>query len=320
MTRTKLTFAIAGAILVVALVAVFIIWGPSLRRPDLPAPHASYVRSLGESGPGRLSLPIGVAVSEAEEVFVSSSGDHRIVVFSQNGNFVRSFGGEGTGEGQLERPMHISIGPDGLLYVTEYLNDRISVFKLDGTFVRYLKAKGLDAPGGVAVDDKGTVYIANFYKHDILLLSSEGKLIGKLGRPGRVRRGELHYPTDLAFAPDGSLWVADAYNNRLQRFVNGQSTDIVGWDLGLRVFGFRVAAGVGVDRVGRVYGADFGHNKVRVFDGNGTPIETFGRPGRGAGEFDRPEDVAVYDRRIYVTDFGNNRLQEWRMEQAPRAH
>jgi DNA-binding beta-propeller fold protein YncE len=306
--------AIAAVIAVAVVVAAVLIRAPSFRRATAPPPHASFVRVLGDSGPGKLAHPIGVAASHAGEIFVSSSDDHRIVVFHPDGGFARAFGREGNGPGELERPMHISIGPDGLLYVAEYLNDRISVFNLDGTFVRHLTAQGLDAPGGVAVDKSGVVYVANFYGHDVLVLSTDGKL-AHWGRAGRVWYGELHYPTDVAVAPDDSLWVADAYNNRLQRLVDGRSTNIVGWDLGLRTFGFRVATGLGVDALGRIYGADFGHGKVRVFDARGTPLESFGRAGNGPGEFDRPEGVAVQGTHLYVTDFGNNRLQEWRLEE-----
>ena len=103
--------------------------------------------------------------------------------------------------------------------------------------------------------------------------------------------------------------MADAYNNRLQRFVGSRATDIAGWGMLGIAFGFRVATGVGIDGIGRVYGADFGHGVVRVFDGKGTPLGTFGKPGRGPGELDRPEDVAVREERIYVVDFGNDRVQ-----------
>jgi DNA-binding beta-propeller fold protein YncE len=93
----------------------------------------------------------------------------------------------------------------------------------------------------------------------------------------------------------------------------GHPTAVVGWDLGLRIFGFRVATGVAVDRLGRVYGADFGHGKVRVFDENGTPLGSFGNEGHGPGQFDRPESIGFRGDRIYVTDFGNDRLQEWKL-------
>jgi hypothetical protein len=57
---------------------------------------------------------------------------------------------------------------------------------------------------------------------------------------------------------------------------------------------------------------------VRVFDADGTPLETFGTPGRGRGQFDRPQDIAVKGTRIYVVDLGNHRVQQWRMEDADR--
>ncbi len=319
MRRPGLIAKLLGAVIFfLVLIAAFVTWGPYFRSANAPAPRARYIRTIGESGLGKLDRPIGVAVSQAGEVFVSDAGAYRVVVFSPDGQYLRAFGKEGKGPGELDRPMHLTLGPDGLLYVAEYDNDRVSVFKLDGTFVRHLATPGLDAPGGVAVDRRGTVFIPNFYGHDVLVLGSDDKLQRTLGRPGRIWHGELHYPTDVALAPDDSLWVADAYNHRLQRFVGETATDIVGWGLFGRAFGFRVATGLGIDSVGRVYGADFGHGLVRVFDSRGTPLETFGRAGRGPGEFDRPEAIAIDGRRIYVTDFGNHRLQEWRMEERSR--
>lgn len=310
--------ALVTLLLSLTLAAAYLIWSPSLRHASAPAPHAVYVRSLGEGGPGKLSQPIGVAVAPSGEIFVTSSGDHRVVVFGLDGSFRRAFGREGDGAGELRRPMHLSIGPDGMLYVAEYGNDRVSVFRQDGTFVAHLSAEGLDAPGAAVVDPSGTVYIANFYGHDVLRLSASGRALEPWGTPGRVVKGALHYPTDLAIAPDGALWVADAYNNRLQRFVNGRSTGVIGWDLGLRIFGFRVATGVAVDRAGRVFGADFGHGEVRVFDSRGTPIESFGGEGHGPGQFDRPEAIGLRGNRLYVTDYGNDRLQQWRIDVPPR--
>ena len=317
--RGGVTAKVLGAlVLLLVVVAALVTWGPYLKSASVPPPGATFVKAIGDSGPGRLDRPIGVAVSEAGDIFVADAGAHRIAVFGIEGKYERAFGREGKGPGELDRPMHLTLGPDQLLYVAEYDNDRISVFRLDGSFVRHIQAEGLDAPGGIAVDRSGNLYVANFYGHDVLVLGPDGRRLYKLGEPGRLWYGQLHYPTDAAIAPDGSLWIADAYNHRLQRFVEGKSTSIVGWGFFGRAFGFRVATGVGVDAIGRVYGADFGHGKVRVFDPGGKPLETFGREGTGLGEFDRPEDVAVHGTSIYVTDFGNHRLQEWRMEEKSR--
>lgn len=307
---------LVGLLVPAALVAI-LTWGPYLTRADAVRPRASFVRSLGESGADRerLRRPIGVAVSPEGEVFISDAEKHRIAVFDREGAFVREFGTRGNGPGELDRPMHLSFGPDGFLYVAEYLNDRVSVFRPDGAFVKHITTNTLDAPAGVVVDGGGVLHVANFYRHQVVRIAPDGSATS-WGQPGRVLPGSLHYPTDVALAPDGSIWVADAYNNRLQHFVDGGAKHVVGWGTFGKAFGFRVAVGVAVDTEGRVYGADFDHGKVRVFDGDGTPLETFGTRGRGPGELDRPQDVAVAGDRIYVVDLGNDRVQEWRIAPA----
>ena len=312
----KIVLAALGSMLALLIVAAAIITlPPFLSRKDLPAPTPTYIGPIGAegSGPGRLNQPIGIAVSPGGEVFVSDAGNQRIAVFDGDGAFLRTFGQEGSGPGELDRPMHLSIGPDSLLYVAEYLNDRISVFRLDGSFVRHIVPDVLDAPGGVAVGRDGRIYIADFYNHAIRIVDGSGRVVQTLGIPGRIRKGALHYPTDLALAPDGSLWVADAYNHRLQRFVDSKATTIAGWGTFGLLFGFRVATGVGTDGIGRVYGADFGHDRIRVFDGDGTPLGAFGESGSGPGQLESPTDVAVHRNHVYVVDFGNDRVQLWQL-------
>ncbi len=307
-----------GAALLVGVLALFIIvavvrWssGPAERGPpsrtatDVSAPSVVYLRTIGtEKGERRLKQPVGVAVSPTGELFVADSGHQRIAVFGEEGTFVRAFGMEGEGPGELDRPMHLEFGTDGLLYVAEYINDRISVFRQDGTFVRHVKPKGVDAPAGVAVDDVSAVYVADFYNHRVVVLSPDGSE-RVWGRPGQGGLGELHYPTDVAIAAEGVVWIADAYNNRVQRFVSGEATGVI--------TGFHVVNGLAVDLSGRVWAADFDSGKIKVFLPDGTPFTVFGEPGSGPAQFQHPTDVAVATNRVYVADFGNDRVQVWRL-------
>ena len=55
----------------------------------------------------------------------------------------------------------------GELYVAEFFNDRIQVYGLDGEFRRSVGKAGsaggeMSAPGGVAVDADGVLYVADF--------------------------------------------------------------------------------------------------------------------------------------------------------------
>ena len=127
--------------------------------------------------------------------------------------------------------------------------------------------------------------------------------------------GRLHYPTDLEWS-EGRLVVADAYNNRIQVFTeDGEAVARWGGILGSGLPGdgtgsFRVATGVAVDALGRIYVADFKNHRIQVFTGNGKVITVFGSQGSGPGEFERPTDLDIgTDGRIYVVDFGNDRIQ-----------
>lgn len=272
-----------------------------------------------------LDGPIGAAVGSDGSVYVSDSGRHRIVQFSPNGELLRGFGSEGSALGQLDRPMHLATDLAGRLYVADYLNDRIQVFDTDGRPLRFLGAGIFDAPGGVAVGRDGAVYVADFYHHRLVRLTPEGEVVAAWGREGRFWTGRFHYPTDVAIGAHGEVIVADAYNHRIQIFrSDGTLVRMWGGPLGIGLKGggrgqFDVATGVGTDRQGRIYVADFYNHRVQVFSATGRWLGTFGTPGTGPGQFDRPTDVAVApDGTVYVVDFGNNRIQLFRPER--RSH
>lgn len=59
--------------------------------------------------------------------------------------------------------------------------------------------------------------------------------------------------------------------------------------------------------------ADFFNHRIQTFGPAGEFLAAWGRPGGGPGELERPTDVATGpDGRLYVTDFGNDRIQVWR--------
>ncbi|HIF94871.1 MAG: NHL repeat-containing protein [Myxococcales bacterium] len=73
---------------------------------------------------------------------------------------------------------------------------------------------------------------------------------------------------------------------------------------------FRVATGVAVDSLNRIYVADFENHRIQVFSNDGRQLSIFGSQGDGPGEFERPTDLDIGpDGRIFVVDFGNDRIQ-----------
>ena len=184
-------------------------------------------------------------------------------------------GSPGTGAGQFQAPRMIALGRDGSLYMADSRNHRIQHLSADGTV--------LQTWGGFAD-------------------ASQGK----------APDGMFNEPWGVAVAPDGSVFVSDTWNHRIQKFTaDGQF--VKGWGVsGLAdtPYSFYGPRGIAVDGKGRVYVADTGNNRIVIFDEEGTYITQFGSSGTDPGQFSEPVGVALdADGRVYVTDTWNQRIQ-----------
>ena len=111
---------------------------------------------------------------------------------------------------------------------------------------------------------------------------------------------------------NGTIYVADTGNNRIQVFHNDTFARSIG-SPGSGPGELLKPTGIHVHREGgMIYVADTGNDRVQVFHPNGTFARSIGSPGSGPGEFSAPEDVHVQQRIIQyiaVADTGNDRVQ-----------
>src|SRR5690606_24208911 len=94
-----------------------------------------------------------------EELYIADACNHRIQVFSANGEFRRTFGSPGAGLGELAYPYDIVFLHDGSILVVEYHNARLQKFSASeqpiGTFGRLGREPGeLTSPWAIAGDDQ----------------------------------------------------------------------------------------------------------------------------------------------------------------------
>jgi DNA-binding beta-propeller fold protein YncE len=124
-------------------------------------------------------------------------------------------------------------------------------------------------------------------------------------------------PRDLAVAPDGSLYVVDSDNNRIQHLspegevlhVWGSFGDITAGDAPGGSFSQPWGIGLGPD--GAVYVADTWNHRVQKFSPEGEFLGMWGFFGQGESSlaFWGPRDVAVDGKgQVFVTDTGNKRV------------
>ena len=100
--------------------------------------------------------PIDVAVASDGTIYVSDAGNNRIQAFENNGTFLREFGNK-----ELKGPTAICVYKDSHILVVDYDNFRICIFTSSGDFVDNISGKFTD-PTGIAVDNDGNVYTADF--------------------------------------------------------------------------------------------------------------------------------------------------------------
>lgn len=204
----------------------------------------------------------------------------------------------------LVTPVGLALTEQGV-WIADAETGRVSLVDYEGDAVRTLRPAS--RPAGIAVDAAGRLAIAQPQAHRVVVVDPGGtqtELGGAGGGPG-----QFNFPTQVAFGPDGSLFVNDALNFRIQRF-----------DAGLRyvsAFGargdspgfFGRARGIAVDAAMHVYVADALFDVVQIFDAQGALLLVVGGGGQGPGELWLPGGVAAAPGRLAVADTQNGRIQ-----------
>jgi predicted membrane-bound mannosyltransferase/DNA-binding beta-propeller fold protein YncE len=176
---------------------------------------------------------------------------------------------------------------------------------------------GLNAPRSLAFAKDGTVYVADSRNHRVLHLDMEGNTLHEWGTFADgvntpVDAGTFNEPWGIAIASDGSVYVTDTWNHRVEKFT-ASGKFITAWGIfgqGETPDSFYGPRGLAVDSEGRVYVTDTGNKRIAVFDPNGNFITQFGSAGFDPGQFDEPVGIAIdKNGTVYVVDTWNRRVQ-----------
>ena len=132
------------------------------------SPQGEVLMTLGEAGvpgdgPNHLNAPSDVVTAPNGNIFVvdghSQNGNNRIVQYSSDGTFIKSFGETGHGPGQLYGPHAIAMDANGRLFVADRQNMRIVIFDRDGNYINRWTQFGM--PSDIAIDANGKIYVAD---------------------------------------------------------------------------------------------------------------------------------------------------------------
>jgi uncharacterized protein (TIGR03663 family) len=172
-------------------------------------------------------------------------------------------------------------------------------------------------PRDLEVAEDGSLYVADTGNHRIQHISPEGEVLHVWGAfgdlaAGAAPEGTFNQPWGVGIGRDGSVYVADTWNHRVQKFsADGKFLKMWGY------FGqaenpdaFWGPRDIAVSDQGLVFITDTGNKRVVVFDEEGNFITQFGTAGMLPGEFDEPVGVTLdKDGRVFVADTWNQRVQ-----------
>lgn len=211
--------------------------------------------------------PIAVAPAD-QGVYVADFLADQVVRLAPDGRILARWGRHGTGPGEFDGLGGIAVDRQGNVYVSDFYNHRIQRFDADGRFLGQWGGKGrtggrFQYPTGIAIGDRGAVYVADAFNHRIQVFGPEGEYRRQWGGIGFGLGGGwpgwFLLAKEIALDARGDVYVADAFNGRIQKFTpEGELLAI--WDSGDAEL--RYPSGVAVGPRGTLYVAEFYANRI----------------------------------------------------------
>lgn len=246
------------------------------------------------------------------------------------------FGGKGSGKGAFGKAINLAFDSNNNIYISDKENKMIQKLDPNGRFLMQVPHSESDdqlfnAPGDIAVDELGNIYVADWtskhiegtenprlymYGPCVYKFSTAGALlytyfidqiaakpntvvpgtfiVDELGQYGWALRPK-EYDRALLVAADsqGAVYILDIKNNVIHKY-NPSGEKLLSFGrYGSGESELDAPADMIIDKSGNLAVADKGNNRIVVFDSNGNQFLSFGKKGQGNGQFIEPVSVAV---------------------------
>ncbi len=310
----------------------------------------------GDAKWARYRFPGAVAIGPAGDIFIADGGNSRICritpdgrlfvvagtgesstfMFSPHGGGMyppSTFSGDGgpAAKAELAWPEGVAVDAQGNIYIADTWNNRIRKVTPDG-IIRTIAGSGdlgyggdggpataaqLRNPIGIAVDTRGTVYIADSGNNRIRKVTPDGRIQtafgngfgeGKGGKPDRTI--QLNSPRAIALDQKDNLYVADTSRLRILKIGrNGKVHTVAGTDkIAQSSTGLKSADSLAIDATGNVYFTSFNDGWIRKVTTDGVVHAISDDGGQKIRVQDAPPPIGTsgiaVDKRgtLYLTD------------------
>lgn len=258
-----------------------------------------------------LKTPFGVVSDGKGKVYLSDAHEDNVWIFDFNKKTLEQI----TARRLFDNPAGMALDEGGNLYVADVGAAKVLKFNAENELLQTINIEQFDRPAYIAISPDGQkLYISDTGTHQIHVLEkASGEYLMSFGGPGNTP-GRLYSPQGLAFSKDGSLYVADALNARVQVF-SAAGDFLFGFgERGDAAWQFVNPKDLAFDSEGHLYVVDNRSASLKTFTPKGELLLVTGA-GKNVSTpfgFSAPRSVFIDSGdRIYVAESLGKRFSIW---------
>ena len=164
------------------------------------------------------------------------------------------------------RPMGVAVDDSGQVYVVDNGNARVQKFTNTGTYLGEFGGGVLSTPWDLVIDENLRAFVLDKDAAKVSVFEADGSLAYEFGAPGDSS-GQFTSPRGIGRGGDGSIYVADSDNHRIQKFAP-DGTFLTKWGAEIPGQGdgvFNSPDDVTVGPSGRVFVVDRINDRIQRF-------------------------------------------------------
>ena len=248
-----------------------------------------------------------LSVDLSGSIYVSDTGNNRILKFNKDGKLIKTVGGFGWEKEQFYSPYDIHASSALDIFVADYNNHRIERYDKDLNYISSFYSNEnweeqfqFGYPRSVASSIHGELFIIDGENIRLLKLNSFGEPEMSFGDFAEGR-GRLLQPVQVAISPDDRIYVSDSQANKIVVFdYFGNYLTEIGSNF------LKEPQGIYYSPLKLLFVADQGNKRVVAFKPDGELIFVWSKISDEIGSFQNPVDVVTFQQRVFVLD--NDRI------------
>jgi len=221
--------------------------------------------SVEGSGDEELVSPIGIAVDDRGDIYISDSVLQHVFVFDKERRYLRKFGSSDL----FKRPAGLALDGNRLYVVDTHGHRVIVLSKEKGNFLFSFGKNGIENgnfnyPTNIYISNEKLIYVTDSMNFRIQIFDQDGGFRSSFGKLGDSS-GNLSKPKGIAVDSEGHIYVVDSHFDNVQIFDRNGNLLLVFGSSGNGKGEFMLPAGIYIDKLDRIYVADSYNKRIQVF-------------------------------------------------------